>query len=266
MMAVCGAIMCESFFARALPRAKKGKGKGESVGGMSLCVVADLESTGLTLDDPEEGAYDYELQLNVDLNAVLSPFLYRCYGDGHHATWGESEAYAALHQVLRGDSPQSADQWLTKYGSSGVTSTSPNWALFWVGLLSEATNPADTAGLSIKTSTLAQVLSQPATRLPANDVSGLFNAAFGDSFGGADGVAVPIPPEPNCGLNYLAALARFLYGYRGYLDGSEGSLASDPTLSPSTLALLEGDVLAFRLSCSVNVQRTGIIRLVQSAA
>ena len=231
---------------------------------MPICVVSDLSATGLSLVDPQgDTPYDYELSVHMDLNQIFAPFKYMCNGDGTLTTWGEREAYTAFHKVLKGDEPEKASSWSTVYTKAGASAEAASWLAYWAGCLSEAINSNDTAGLSVKTDLLMQALDDPDTRQPANRISGSFNAALGDKLGGSDGATFGCPPEPIATQFYLAALARFLLGLRGFVSGSEGSVNADPTIEPASIALLEGDTLAFRMEFSVVSTVRGVIKVTQ---
>ena len=249
------------------------------------------EVTDLTTTDPSAGAYDYKYEVTADLNAVLTDFTYlRDLGGNTHtaaneaAAWADLQALLSVGTALNGETLSASVTTM----SDGDTTNRPSWETFWSGLLSNCIDSDDHDGLSVQMTTLKTRIDYP-TNLGShadiaaanaasfvNDVSGVINDAIGasDTVIAAGAISSitdmafgtkTIQTAPTVSNNYLVALAHFLYELRGATAaGTEGSLSGDPSDGAVKFALLAGDRVGFRISCTMTNTRTGLIMITQS--
>jgi hypothetical protein len=220
----------------------------------------DLD-VGLTETDPNIGNYDYEFFGKLDLNDILTDFIYYRNNEEDpdtQQTVGELAAWGKLHDVLHNTG---VDEPSTKFPNAAI-STDVTWRTFWVGLVSQSIRPTDQEGISVN---ISEVVSSLADETDKNDqILGGINTSFGGVFG--LGVPVPLDTIPSAVNAYFAALHSFLLFTYRHTDNTIKRVDGNPAdAAGSKLRLLENDSINLRIECKVGANPivTGLITLVQ---
>lgn len=249
------------------------------------------EVTELTTTDPSAGVYDYKYEVTADLNAVLTDFTYtRDLSGNTHTSANEAAAWADLQALLSTGTALNGEVAVSALTTMSDTDTTNrlSWDTFWSGLLSECIDSEDKDGLSVKMTTLKERIDYPTNigahaDLPTAQAAGFYNDVTGvvnDSLGATSTVIAAgaiasysdsafatktIETAPTVSTNFFTALAHFLYELRGATAaGTEGSLTGDPSDGAKKFALLSGDAVGLRISCSMTNAHTGLILITQS--
>lgn len=246
---------------------------------------------------PDLGVYDYTLEMSGDLNALFQDFVFMKNEETQeYEADGQLQAWEQLHKLLKtgtaGTVTASAVA-TTLFGGIKIENPAEAWNGFWAHLLSEAVDDHDKAGISVKHDTV-QTRTNHHTNLGVsydistpdlgfanattagfyNDVSGGLNdmmSGYKTVYGATQNITgwAKVPQTPGLETagkaadDYFPALAHFLYQLRGAIDGTEGSLTGNPTGIFQKFALLSGDSISIRMSCSMNFSKMAKITITQ---
>jgi hypothetical protein len=219
------------------------------------------QAIGLTETDPNTGNYDYRFLGKLDLNTVLTDFIYHRNNEEDpdtQQTAGEVTAWGKLHDVLHNTGVNEPS---TTFPNAAI-STDVTWRTFWVGLVSQSIRPTDQEGISVN---ISEVVSSLADETDKNDqILGGINTSFGGVFGG--NLPVSLDTVPSAVNAYFAALHSFLLFTYRHTDNTIKRVDGDPADDAgSKLRLLENDSINLRIECKVGANPivTGLITLVQ---
>lgn len=216
----------------------------------SFLVSADTSNfearrLGVTAVDPQDGPYDYRLELRCNLTSVLRPLTLLavdpppCEAPGDVLpvifTSGAREAWRSLHSLLSdGRSAVTDDKTrdvLTAFHER-VSNQDSTWETFWLGLLSESFDSRDLQGNSVRV-----IAVQDALRVGELNDDGKNSSLIGDIARSLSADATPTSQA--CGaLSYFGTLATFMTDV-GRLQASD--------TERGRLRFEGGDALALRL-------------------